>query len=145
MENFARKLQPYTKQAGFLALRSSRNAPSHMLIHTMDICVVLPDYSDRIAQVFHPIPFSPTCAHADALETLIWNLYTMQFYHPPYGVSSHIYKNIPHPQTRFQKGMPRKADIGSGFRNNPMDGGFQVKLKNAMVQATSPASISHFH
>lgn len=59
--SFARKLQPLTEQAGFLALRSSRDAPSHMQTHTMANRAVLPDYSDRIARAFHPVPFSPAC------------------------------------------------------------------------------------
>ena len=32
-----------------------------MQTHTMANRAVLPDYSDRIARAFHPVPFSPAC------------------------------------------------------------------------------------
>ena len=92
MESFARKLQPCTEQAGFLALRSSRSAPSHML------CIqwIYAPYSlITVTGSLGPhtrFPFHPDAPAPDALATLIWNLYTMTSYHPVGALSSTRYK-----------------------------------------------------
>lgn len=97
MSNFLRKLQPYTRRAGFLTYRSQRRSPSHMLYIQWypELCSL-----NTVAGPLGILTQFPLSLLQTSLFMPIWNLYIVIIAQPQGCVN-------PSKKILFQAGVVR--------------------------------------